>query len=259
MIWDKQRIIKQLRRLHRADADLSYNAVARKHQPLVSAAAYHFGSYRRAVESAGIEYASVVRRPRWTKQEIIRLIKQARRAGDDLHWSAVTRRRDELGRAAFASLQPRLFGRWDRALAGAGLDADEISRYRKWDRNSIIFELKERAAGGDALNSGAIQQDDSGLHAAAVRHFGGYDQALRAARLDPAAVRRRRHWTDDQVKSALKALRRSPPEPGPLWRRRASLRHVHRRPRCRGRAWAPPVPPQCHRRTVRPPPRARGC
>ena len=35
-------------------------------------------------------------------------------------------------RAAFASLQPRLFGSWDRALHGAGLDADEVNRYRKW-------------------------------------------------------------------------------------------------------------------------------
>src|SRR3712207_8249638 len=34
----------------------------------------------------------------------------------------------------------------------------------------------------EPLNSGAIQRDDSGLHAAAVRHFGSYDKALRAAK-----------------------------------------------------------------------------
>src|SRR5438093_13023932 len=110
MIWDKPRIKAELRRLYRAGANLSYNALARRKQSLVSAAAYHFGSYRAAVESADIDYAAVTRRPRWTKQNIIRLIKQARRNGEDLHWSAVTRRRDELGRAAVARLQPRLVG-----------------------------------------------------------------------------------------------------------------------------------------------------
>ncbi|MEO6434848.1 MAG: hypothetical protein ABIP55_03680, partial [Tepidisphaeraceae bacterium] len=171
---------------------------------LVSAAAYHFGSYRGAIEAAGIDDADVTRRPRWTKQGIIKLIKDGKRKGLDLHWSAVTQRRDELGRAAFASLQPRLFGRWDRALTGAGLDADEISRYRRWDKTTVAFELRARFQDDEALNSGAIQREDSGLHAAAVRHFGSYDEALRAAKVDPADVRRRRHWTRPEVVAALK-------------------------------------------------------
>jgi len=208
MVWDKPRIIEELRRYSRRGGDLSYNSLARKKQSLVSAAAYHFGSYRRAIEDAGIDYAEVVRRPRWTKQSIIRLIKDARRKGIDLHWSAVTRRRDELGRAAFASLQPRLFGKWDRALSAAGLDADEISRYRKWDRDSVVYELRSRAADQEALNSGAIQREDSGLHAAAVRHFGSYDAALRAAKVDPDNVRRRRSWTRPQVITALRQAHR---------------------------------------------------
>jgi hypothetical protein len=208
MVWDKPRILEELRRLHRKGADLSYNSLAKKNQSLVSAAAYHFSSYRKAVEAAGIDYAVVVRRPRWTKQIIIQLIKQAKRKGQDLHWSAVTRRRDELGRAAFASLQPRLFASWDRALHAAGLDADEISRYRKWDRDSVVYELRSRVSDGEALNSGAIQRDDSGLHAAAVRHFGSYDSALRAAKVDPDAVRRRRSWTRPQVTTALRQAQR---------------------------------------------------
>src|SRR5690349_19670201 len=170
MVWTKDEILRALRKLHKDGADLSYNALAKRKQALVSAAAYHFGSYRRAVERAGIDYATVLRRPRWSKPVIIGLIKQARRKGDDLHWSAVTHRRDELGRAAFASLQPRLFGSWDRALTAAGLDADEVNRYRKWNKDTIVFELRGRAKEHEPLNSGAVQRDDPGLHAAAVRH-----------------------------------------------------------------------------------------
>ena len=70
MTWDKERIRQELRRLHRAGKDISYNALAKKQQSLVSAAAYHFGSYRKAIETAGIPYDVISRRPRWTKQII---------------------------------------------------------------------------------------------------------------------------------------------------------------------------------------------
>ncbi len=209
MVWNKQEIIAALKKLHKAGRDLSYNALAAKMQPLVSAAAYHFGSYRKAVERAGIDYATVSRRPRWTKPAIIALIKAAKRNDEDLHWSAVTKRRDELGRAAFASLQPRLFGSWDRALHGAGLDADEVNRYRKWDKERIVFELRGRWRSHEPLNSGAIQKEDPGLHAAAVRHFASYDNALRAARVDPEKVRERRSWDKAEVIRSLKAAKKS--------------------------------------------------
>jgi hypothetical protein len=210
MVWDKPKILQKIKQLHRGGKDLSYNAMCRQMQSLVSAAAYHFGSYRNAVLRAGIDYATVTRRPRWTRQAIIQLIKQGRRKGQDLHWSAVTQRRDELGKAAFASLQPRLFGRWDRALTAAGLDAGEISQYRKWDRNAIVSELRHRRQEDEAMNSGALQREDPGLHAAAVRHFGAYDAALSAARIDPKTVRQRHTWTQPEVIAALKKALRGP-------------------------------------------------
>jgi hypothetical protein len=211
--WDKEHIVKALRQLQKRGAELSYNKLARKNQSLVSAAAYHFGSYRKAIERAGIDYATISRRPRWTKQAIIAQIKQARRKGEDLHWAAVTKRRDELGLAAFASLQPRLFGRWDRALQAAGLDADDVAMYRRWDRHSILFELRGLARDREPLNSGAIQKEDPGLHAAAVRHFGGYDAALRAAKLEPSDHRQRRRWSKELVLTELKSIFRSKKRP----------------------------------------------
>lgn len=192
MIWNKERIIAELKALHKKKVDLSYNNLAKKHQALVSAAAYHFKSYRNAVEKAGINYEEIVRRPRWNKQRVIAIIKSAKKKGWDLNWSSVTKRRDDLGKAAFAAIQGRLFGSWDRALTAAGLDADEVSRYRRWSKNTIVFELKARAADGENLNSGAVQQEDPGLHAAALRYFGSYDKALRAAKINPNKIRKRK-------------------------------------------------------------------
>src|SRR3954468_1408425 len=79
LTWDKADILQTLKKLHKEGKDLSYTQLSKKMQPLVSAAAYHFGSYRNAVEKAGIPYSEIVRRPRWTKQQIIKLIKQAKR------------------------------------------------------------------------------------------------------------------------------------------------------------------------------------
>jgi len=208
MVWNKQRIVDELKKLYEAGKPLSYNAMTRKNQSLVSAAAYHFGSYSRAVTRSGIDYTAVTRRPRWSKATIIAQIKEAKRKGIDLHWSSVTQRRDELGKAAFASLQPRLFGKWERALASAGLDSEEVCRYRKWDQNSVVSELKELSSNGQELNSGALQAQDPGLHAAAVRHFGSYDTALRAAKLDPSQVRRRKSWTKEQVMTEIRQVAR---------------------------------------------------
>jgi hypothetical protein len=209
MVWDKTEILATLKKLHKQGEDLSYNSLAKKMQSLVSACAYHFGSYRQAVVHAGIEYAEISRRPRWTKTAIIKLIKESRRSGGELHWSAVCKRRDDLGRAAFASLQPRLFGSWDRALHAAGLDADDVNQYRKWTRDTVVTELKARHRESMPLNSGAIQKDDPSLHAAAVRHFAGYDQALRAAKLDPEKVRQRKIWAKDDVVKQLKLAKKT--------------------------------------------------
>jgi len=208
MKWTQPRILGELKRLSKTGGDLSYNSLAKRKQSLVSAAAYHFGSYRKAIEKAGVDYAGVTRRPRWTRQAVIGVIKQAKRDGRDLHWSAVTSKKDELARAAFAALQPRLFRRWDRALHAAGLDADEVSRYRTWDRNSILFDLKERWRDSEPLNSGAVQREDPALHAAALRHFGSYESALRGAGLDPSKVRQRRNWDKQSVVKALRMMKR---------------------------------------------------
>jgi hypothetical protein len=61
MVWDKAEILSALKKLHKQGVDLSYNQMTRKMQPLISASAYHFGSYRRAVEQAGIDYSQGVR------------------------------------------------------------------------------------------------------------------------------------------------------------------------------------------------------
>jgi hypothetical protein len=202
--WTKERILEELRSISRRGQSLSYTSLAKRRQSLVSAAAYHFGSYRAAVEKAGLPYVEHLQRPRWTKQSVIAEIKRARRAGRDLHWGAVTARRDDLSRAARAAISKRLFGSWVRALHAAGVDSDDVAMYRRWDKHTIAFELRARAAEREPLNSGGLQKDDAGLHSACLRFFGSYVAALKAAGLDPDDYRQRKPWNRERVLSGLK-------------------------------------------------------
>ncbi len=186
MRWTPQAILDDLIRLHASGHQVSYRSLARTNRALVSAAAYHFGSFKKAVATAGIDYSAVSRRPRWSKAAVITAIKSARRSGLDLSWTSVVSAKSPLRQAAFVAVGKRMFGNWPRALQAAGVDDEEARRYAAWDKTVVVVDLKQRHADGRAMNSAAVQKGDPPLHAAAVRYFGSYNNALRAARLTRA-------------------------------------------------------------------------
>lgn len=61
--WNRERIVKEINRLNMLDYSLRPSVLRKKGMTkLISAAEYHFGSWRRAVESCGIEYSCGRRR-----------------------------------------------------------------------------------------------------------------------------------------------------------------------------------------------------
>lgn len=206
--WDSGLIARRIRDLYRQGQDVSYNAMARANQGLISSANYYYGSYRKAVEAAGIDYAEICQKPRWNPDRVVDVILQGHRAGFDLSWAIVSKRRDELGCAAKAAIRLRGFGNWNDALRKAGLDPDAVSRYRHWPPRAIIGELKRRAAAGEPLNSKAIQAELPGLYGAAVRQLGSYDNALRKAGVNPKTIAQRRQWDQSAVCARLREFER---------------------------------------------------
>lgn len=213
MKWTRDAILARLKKLAKQKQSLAYSAVKKTELSLLSAAAYHFGSYAKAVEEAGVWYRDQMRRPRWTKQTVIAAVKKARKKGVELNWASVARRRDELGKAARASISKRLFGSWARTLQASGVDPDEVAVYRKWDKPSIAFDLRLRAQDDEPMNSAALQKDDPGLHAAALRHYGSLADALKAARVDAEAAAVRHRWTKAEVLAGLKKALRGKARP----------------------------------------------
>lgn len=207
--WSKDKIVRRIKVLYNKGEDLSYNRMARRRQGLLAAANYHFGSWGQAVNAAGVDYAGEVRKiPKWTKEKVVQAIKEARKRGDDLSWTSVTKNR-KYSALAYAAIRESQFGSWDEALVAAGLDPASVRRYEAWDEDRIIRRIRDRYRRGKPLNSKAMQDEDSKLFNAALNYFGGWDKALRAAGIAPEKVYKRRRWNADIIRKEIKALHKA--------------------------------------------------
>lgn len=202
--WDSGQILRTIRRYHREGRDLSYASMTRIHLGLISASSHYFGSYRDAVKAAGINYDRFRRKPRWSKDRVIRVIRKAAALKLNLNWSSISVRHDEFGWAAKAAVRSRLFGKWNDALLAAGIDPQRVALYRHRSRQSILRELRFRQRQKLPLNSKSMQVQMPGLYSAAAREFGSYREALRAIGVDPAMVIQRRQWDSPAIVRELK-------------------------------------------------------
>lgn len=191
MRWTRKTIIAEIIRLHQAGEPLNYSAAESNHLNLVRAAAWHFGTWRHAVESAGVNYESLSRYQRWSKTRIVERIRELRDDGQDLSWRAISNHVDPpLGAAA---LRPNGFKSWREALAAAGIDIESIARYKYWDEAKVIKAICARKHAGERMSSKSLQKSDQPLFCAARRRFGSWDSALEAAGFNAEKIRLRRH------------------------------------------------------------------
>lgn len=204
--WTREKIIARISELRSAGEDLSYTCTAARDCSLLRGAKRHFGSWKGAIEAAGINYDRDVRKlPKWTRELIVEAIKGARRWGVDLSWTSVVRH-PTYAALAYAAIRRSGFGSWDAALQAAGTAPGEVRRYEAWDCEKVLAGIRERARGGLALNAKTMQAEDSRLFNAALKRYAGWDVALRAAGVDPAAVYKRRRWDKARIREEIRCL-----------------------------------------------------
>jgi hypothetical protein len=81
------------------------------------------------------------------------------------------------------------------------------TRFISWDKQRIVERLRTLQAQGKDVSTGAIQKREPPLAGAIFRYFRLHDEALKAAGIEPATVRRSRWWTQADVLAELRKRR----------------------------------------------------
>ena len=189
MRWTRKGIVAEIQQLHRDEIALNYAAAEANHLQLMRAAAWHFGTWRHAVETAGIDYQALSKYRRWGRERIIERIRELHHEGADLSWRSVSLEIDPA--LAAAALRPNGFASWRQAIAAAGLDIEEVARYQAWDAERVVDEIRALHRAGEPMSSRLVQISNQSLFCAARRRFGSWDEALSAAGLDVSQIRLR--------------------------------------------------------------------
>lgn len=138
-IWTKQKVIGAIQTLYKAGSPLyAYYLQKNGYSNLVAGAVKVFGSWKKAIESAGYKYEDVkaVRTGHWTKTTIIKVIKRLEKMGVRLSSKATQMNMGDL----FSSAR-LLFGSWGQAVESAGINYHEHSL--TWSTKAWLRKLSK--------------------------------------------------------------------------------------------------------------------
>lgn len=177
--WSKEKIVQMIQNLKAAGVSLASRSVMLSYPDLFAAGNLHFGTWKAAVEAAGLSFLEEQRRDRWTPEKV----KQVLRA-----WAASNSRGLPQSVGDYVR---RHFDSWESALTWAGLDPSLAWTRRKrrpapWTSKSVIEAIRQRARDGQSLSQTVVKKEYSGLLYGAARCFGSWVKAKEAA-LDPKA------------------------------------------------------------------------
>jgi hypothetical protein len=198
--WSPQGLLALIRVEHRAGRDLSY-ASMRQRLGITNTCTQYFGSYRQAVQAAGIDYTTIRRRRSWTKPSVVQELQDLQKRGQDLSTMALLRHSASLYRAAGF-----YFGSYTKALHAVGIDPAKFRRFTTWSKPLIIETLQDLDRRGRDLRKSAMDDHSSKVYDAARNHFGTYEKALRAAGLDYPPKKPLTFWTRVKVLKTLQRL-----------------------------------------------------
>ncbi|HEV8606132.1 MAG TPA: hypothetical protein VGQ99_12235 [Tepidisphaeraceae bacterium] len=197
-LWDRGSIPKKLMELHEQGEDLSAKSMHEKHGGLMMACWREFGSYQKAVEHAGLDYAEISQAFRWDRETVLGKLRALAEEGVDMSYMALKASHPRLLEGA-----KRVFGRYPDARVAAGVGPAPLTR---WDREKIVKELEKLHSDGENLAVSHMSRNHPALLDAATHHFGSFAEAVQAAGLNYDEIRLARAWTRETIAKELAAL-----------------------------------------------------
>ncbi|MCE0496828.1 MAG: hypothetical protein LV481_02615 [Methylacidiphilales bacterium] len=205
MSWNEQTVSDEIRIWHESGKPLYSHYMRQNYQELLAAGIRYFGTWRAAIEATGIPYDSVRKYRDWSKGRIIETIQRLEKDGVDLSFRSMML--SKYAPMVYAAIRSNHFGSWKEALSAAGLAPEEIYRYRSWDDESILSEIRRLKEQGADLSSKKMDETANPLIATARRRFGNWGTAVERAGIDYNSIRRRRRWTRELILQEIRQLR----------------------------------------------------
>ena len=195
-VWTPEQVISEIQELNRNGVDLRHGAVQETCKRLVSAAIRYYGSWRAAVEAAGVDYDQLRKVSeeqrlqkigKWSSERILEEIRSLVAKGEDMRAVIVKNKYPALFSAA---VSPRYFANWREALTAAGGDYEKIlsdsprgrpKRTDIWHADLILEKIREMRGSGLALDAETISEKFPRLMRLATVRFGSWHSAVTLA------------------------------------------------------------------------------
>jgi len=178
--WSKEEVLKAIGELRSKGKQLNSGFIARNYPALAYAGRKYCGSWEEAVKAAGLDYEAIRRKNFWSRGKIVEQVRALAAAGEPLNVSSA-----EVKHGGLVGAAAVYFGSWRNALETAGLDYSKIKRQKDWTKEEIVSEIKRmKAQALDLSTTIAVRRKYRNLHAAAVRYYGSWAAAMKAAKLE---------------------------------------------------------------------------
>mgnify|MGYP001305253771 CR=1 FL=1 len=196
--WTKEKVIERIHARKAEGKRINYQAVVNDEEKLAGAARRLFGSWNKALEAAGFdpekEREPRTSRQKWSKTKIVDAIRELHERGEELSAHHVQKINSALVAAAYD-----YFGSWGKAVQAAGFDYADIKKTGEWTPEKIVERLRELHSRGAQINYQNLSVYDPPLCGAIITHYGSWENAVRAAGLDPDEIRLNRKWTKQSL------------------------------------------------------------
>lgn len=215
--WDAETVVSAIRKLQQEGQALNLASVRRGNVVLVNAAVTYCGSWRNAIEAAGINYDSVKQKPVskgkrrvWSEDLVIDQIKWRVTQEKSIKGSVVYEEDSGLYNAA-----RKFFGKngWSKARVAAGFQPHDPRPNLKWTRETVREEILRLYNEDVTLNSSYIHKSSEYAHLqwAAQNVYGSWRVAIEASGLDyeEIQIKAESKWTRDVIITEIENLEQS--------------------------------------------------
>jgi hypothetical protein len=192
-------------------------------QSLYQAGSRVFGSWRNAIQAAGLPPERGNCDEKWPPSKILTVIRIVARRRHPLNVKQL-----ELHHAGLRSAARRLFGSWSKAVLAAGVEPTKLRCITPWTRELVIEGILTRALRNESLTARSIQPRSMAV--AARKLFGSWLAALEASGLDSKAAAIRKAASPNNAlstpqRTGMKPLHR----PAQSWTKEAVIAAIQTR------------------------------